>query len=316
MRIRLVLAILLSLLGALGCNRDAGPAKPATPAAAPTPPPAAAPAVTTTVASDFGAAQAIKPGILFREATLQRGKLPMKVWLYVPEKAVGKLPLVLVPPAGSTLIAGMDLGDGDRAEHFPYAAAGFAVASFEIDGPVPQNSPDPVIFEGAKRFRDSRAGIDNAKAALDFVLTKEPNIDPDRIFVAGHSSAGTLSLLVAENDPRIKACIAYCAVSDVEARLGGLKAVIERAIPGYGSFLHESSPKTHADKLKCPVFLFYAKDDSNVRPSQTTDFAAQLKATNSAVTVESVAHGDHYESMIRDGIPKGIAWLRKQSAAK
>ena len=240
----------------------------------------------------------------------------MKVWLYTPEKAAGKLPLVIVPPAGSTLVAGMDLGDGDRAEHFPYAAAGFAVASFEIDGHVPQNSSDAAILQGAKRFRDARAGLDNAKAALDFVLSKEPNIDPERIYVAGHSSAGTLSLLVAEHDPRIKACIAYAAVTDVEARLGGMKGVIERAIPGYGAFLHDSSPKTHADELKCPVFLFCAKDDTTVPPNQTTDFAAQLKTTNSAVTLETVARGGHYDSMIRGGIPKGIAWLRKLPATK
>ena len=62
---------------------------------------------------------------------------PMRVWYYEPEKAAGKLPLVLVPPAGSTLFVGMNLGDGDRAEHYPYVQAGFAVASFEIDGHVP-----------------------------------------------------------------------------------------------------------------------------------------------------------------------------------
>ena len=58
-------------------------------------------------------------------------------WYYRPEQATGKLALVLVPPAGSTLFTGMDLGDGDRPEHYPYARAGFAVASFEIDGHVP-----------------------------------------------------------------------------------------------------------------------------------------------------------------------------------
>ena len=101
------------------------------------------------VVEDFGPSAPIKPGIGFREATLRRGALPMKVWLYLPKKATGKLPLVIVPPAGSTLVAGMDLGDGDRTEHFPYAQAGFAVASFEIDGNVPQNSPDQVVLGGA-----------------------------------------------------------------------------------------------------------------------------------------------------------------------
>src|SRR5258708_3245753 len=61
---------------------------------------------------ELGASRTIQPGILFQEATIQRGGVPMRVWVYQPEKADGKLPLMLVPPAGSTLIAGMDLSDG------------------------------------------------------------------------------------------------------------------------------------------------------------------------------------------------------------
>jgi dipeptidyl aminopeptidase/acylaminoacyl peptidase len=318
MRSRALLLMIMPLIGMIGCNRDNGAAKTATPAAPAAPSAPAAPAATVVpvVVTDFRPSTQIKPGIGFREATLRRGALPMKVWLYAPEKATSKLPLVLVPPAGSTLFAGMDLGDGDRAEHFPYAQAGFAVASFEIDGNVPRGSSNAATIEGAKLFRDSKAGLENAKAALDFVLEKEPNIDRERIYVAGHSSAGTLALLVAEHDPRIKACIAYASVTDVVTDLGPAVAAVDRAILGYRDFFRQSSPKTHASKLTCPVFLFCAKDDSTVPPNQTTDFATQLKSSNSAVTVEVVPSGGHYQSMIKDGIPKGIAWLRKLPATK
>src|SRR5262249_22676695 len=61
---------------------------------------------------ELGAAQVIQPGIEFRSATLRRGSIPMKVWYHQPEKAEGKLALVLVPPAGSTLFVGMDLSEG------------------------------------------------------------------------------------------------------------------------------------------------------------------------------------------------------------
>ena len=95
---------------------------------------------------DLGATRLIQPGIKFQEATLHRGAMPMRVWYYQPEKAAEKLALVLVPPAGSTLFVGMDLGDGDRPEHYPYARAGFAVASFDIDGHVPNSE---TAFEAA-----------------------------------------------------------------------------------------------------------------------------------------------------------------------
>ncbi len=263
---------------------------------------------------EFGAARPIQAGVLFQEAVLRPGALPMKVWYYRPEQAKGKLPLVLVPPAGSTLIAGMDLGDGDRAEHYPYVRAGFAVGSFEIDGHVPnaQNAPDAALLKGAREFRDAKAGLTNAKAAFDFLLAKAPDVDPNRIFIAGHSSAATLALLVAEHEPRIKGCISYCGVPDVEMRVGPAIPQLDRAIPGYRDFIRFSSPKTHVEKLKCPVFLFHAQDDMNVPASQTKIFAMLLKKTNPDVTVDTSARGGHYQSMINAGIPKGIAWMQKR----
>src|SRR4051794_37480611 len=97
-------AALLAACVLAGCNRG-GPPKDF----------AAAKAVSVT-ATTLSAPRSIRPQVQFREATLTRDGVPMRVWYYAPEGATGKLPLVLVPPAGSTLIAGMDLGDGDRAE--------------------------------------------------------------------------------------------------------------------------------------------------------------------------------------------------------
>jgi dienelactone hydrolase len=258
--------------------------------------------------------RAIQPGVMFQSAVLSPGAAPMQVWYYRPEQATGKLPLVLVPPAGSTLVAGMDLGDGDRAEHIPYVKAGFAVGSFEIDGAAPktQNVSDKAILQGARSFRDAKAGLKNAKAALDFLLAKANDIDENRIFIAGHSSAATLALLVAEHDPRIKGCAAYCAVSDVEEWLAPAISKLNRALPGYRDFIRFSSPKTHVDKLKCPVFLFHARDDTNVSVSQTMAFAELLKKTNPDVTVDTSATGGHYDSMVNVGIPRGIAWMQKR----
>jgi dipeptidyl aminopeptidase/acylaminoacyl peptidase len=260
---------------------------------------------------ELGASRLIQPGIRFQEATLQRDNLPMRVWYYEPEKAAGKLALVLVPPAGSTLIAGMELGEGDRAEHYPYVRAGFAVASFDLDGHVPDKANNAALLKAAQEFRDAEAGLANAAAALDFILAKVPNINPDRIYIAGHSSAATLALLVAEHEPRIKACAAFAPVTDVEARLARVAPRLDRALPGYREFLQNSSPKTHAENLKCPVFLFHAEDDENVPANQCTDFAAQLKKANPHVTLASTPTGGHYDSMIREGMPKAIAWFRQ-----
>ncbi|MGH7171022.1 MAG: alpha/beta hydrolase family protein [Gemmataceae bacterium] len=267
---------------------------------------------------ELGPSRLIQPGIQFREATLRRGALPMRVWYYQPENATGQLALVLVPPAGSTLFAGMALSDGDRLEHYPYVRAGFAVASFDIDGHVPnqQRTSDAIVLKGASEFRDAQAGLANTKTTLDFLLAKVPNIDPKRIYIAGHSSAATLALLAAEHEPRIKACAAYAAATDVESRLAQVIPSLDNALPGYREFLRFSSPKTNVQQLKCPVFLFHARDDRNVPLRDATDFAARLKKTNAQVTLVITPSGGHYDSMIHVGIPKGIAWFKRMEPAR
>jgi dipeptidyl aminopeptidase/acylaminoacyl peptidase len=298
----------LSVIGLAGCRQEPSqgqadrPASPAETQAAPIAFP------------ELGPSRLIQPGIRFQEATLQRGSMPMRVWYYQPEQAADKLALVLVPPAGSTLFVGMGLAEADRREHYPYARAGFAIASFDIDGHVPNLKKKPsreTLLKGAREFRDAQAGLANAKAALDFVLAKVPNIDTSRIYIAGHSSAATLALLVAEHEPRIKACAAYASCTDVEARLAKAIPWLDGGLPGYAEFLRFSSPKTHAERLKCPVFLFHAQDDRNTLVGNATDFAALLKKSNPHVTLVITPNGGHYNSMIREGIPKGIEWFRQ-----
>jgi dienelactone hydrolase len=289
---------------------------PRVPAAAAQPAPAPAdPLIVnagTVAPAEFGPVRMIQPGVKFREATLTRDGVPMRVWHYEPAKAAKQLPLVIVPPAGSTLFTGMDLGDGDRAEQYPYVRAGFAVASFEIDGNMPnvQKANVAQLVNAARAFRAAQAGTANAKAALDFVLAKTPNIDPERIYIAGHSSAATLALQVAAHEPRIKACASYCGVPDLETRIDQALPTLDASLPGYSNFIRQVSPKLHPELLTCPVFLFHAQDDSNVPVQQTTDFAALLQTTNPRVTLVLAPRGGHYDSMMREGIPKGIQWLK------
>jgi dipeptidyl aminopeptidase/acylaminoacyl peptidase len=262
---------------------------------------------------ELGPAKTLEPGVLFHEVTLP-GQPPEKVWIYLPAKpAEAKLPCVLVGPAGSTLLDGMDLGEGDRPEHLPYVRAGFAVVSYDIAGNVPQGASDAQFVAGVKQFMAAQAGLADARDALDYALAKVPAIDPERIYTAGHSSAATLSLLVAAHDPRIKACVAYAPCTDVPGRVAKLLPQLERSVPGVTEFAKDSSPRTHVAKLRCPVFLFHANDDNNVPVSESVSFEEELKRTNSNVTLVRTARGGHHDSMIREGIPSAIQWLKLQA---
>jgi fermentation-respiration switch protein FrsA (DUF1100 family) len=52
--------------------------------------------------------------------------------------------------------------------------------------------------------------------------------------------------------------------------------------------------------------------DANVPVRDSTDFAALLRKTNPHVTLVTTPRGGHYDSMIREGIPKAIAWFRQR----
>jgi acetyl esterase/lipase len=56
--------------------------------------------------------------------------------------------------------------------------------------------------------------VDDVLAAADF-LAKQPQVDPQRIYLGGHSSGGTLALLVAESTQRFRAVFAFGPVADV-----------------------------------------------------------------------------------------------------
>ena len=170
---------------------------------------------------------------------------------------------------------------------------------------------DEATVLAARQFKAAEAGLVNAREALDYALAKVPQIDPARVFTAGHSSAATTSLLVAEREPRVRACVAYAPVADLEKYFGeeALKG-LSSAIPGYREFVRRASPHAGAKELRCPLFLFHAEDDEIVNITESANFAREVSRHNPAVTFVRGAGGGHYDSMLEEGVPKAIEWLK------
>ncbi len=57
----------------------------------------------------------------------------------------------------------------------------------------------------------------NGQAAIDYVLSRFPLVDREKIYTWGHSSAATLALLLAAKDPRVKRCIAMAPVTSLKS---------------------------------------------------------------------------------------------------
>ena len=66
--------------------------------------------------------------------------------------------------------------------------------------------------------------------------------------------------------------------------------------------MKSSSPRSHLAALKCPVFLFHAKDDTNVPIGESARFAADLKRTNPRVTFVEVPHYAHVWPLWRQNL--------------
>ena len=255
--------------------------------------------------SPLGTPQKLADGIDFYEVT-STGMPSRKVWIYLPaNRSSAKLPCVFIAPAGSPCIAGMSLGEGDQPEHLPYVRAGFAVVAYSLDGELPERMTQSAIVKAVRTFRDVDGGVGNGKAAIDYALSAVPSIDANRLYCAGHSSAATVSLLLAEHEPRIKACIAYAPIFNVTERTDAkLISIVEQDIPDFSQYLTQISPSSNLNKLTCPVFLFHADDDSNVEKSTIDPYATQLQRLNPKAQYVTVPTGEHYDSMLNDGIPQ------------
>jgi dipeptidyl aminopeptidase/acylaminoacyl peptidase len=134
----------------------------------------------------------------------------------------------------------------------------------------------------------------NARNAQEFVLARLPKVDPARIFAAGHSSsAGTLSLLFAEHEHRLKAAVSYAPAADVEARINRWRTPdTDLVFPDLDEFLKRSSPRTHMVHLSAPLSLFHATDDDNVpiahscRGSETSEPRKRSQGSSVGATLD------------------------------
>ncbi len=254
------------------------------------------------------------------EFTGQGPGLPMHARLYLPAgyHAVRSLPCVFIAPAGTRLIYGASLSNDDSPEHLPYVRAGFAVMAYELSGNLnlPQNAT--VKYRDLRnpiyQFIAADGGLANARLAIEYVLSKVPQVDANRLYAAGHSSAGTMALDLAAADNRIRAVAAYAPATDVVAYWGNHLDDLNRAVPGSAALASRVSPIRHVSQFNCPVFIFHADDDRTVPTGEVQRFVDEMESAGKSIEFRRVPFGGHYNSMIREGIPQGISFFLQNGA--
>lgn len=261
---------------------------------------------------DLGTGSEVEDGIVRIEVALEGTQPGMRgrLWVYLPSGPApeGGRPAVLIAPAGSDLISGMRLGEADVEEHLPYVREGFVVVAYEIEG-------DGDEHEDMMAFAEAYGGLYNGVVALRYLTEKVPDVHLDHVFVAGHSSAADVALLMAAHHPGLAGVAAYnsggegcwfqpAEVLNILAMLGD----------GIAEMCQSTRALSHMAHLRdVPVFLFGSEGDGVV-PVEAIHTLAASVPEGEDLTVQIVEGGDHYSSMIDEGVPSAIGWMKSRIA--
>jgi len=128
--------------------------------------------------------------------------------------------------------------------------------------------------------------VDDVIAAADF-LAKQPYVDPNRIYLGGHSTGGTLALLVAACSDRFRAVFSFGPVGDV---IGYDPEYLpfDRSNPREFEL---RAPRRWLASIKSPTFVF----EGTVGVSNITELLLMARtSTNPNVHFFAVDGADHF----------------------
>lgn len=129
--------------------------------------------------------------------------------------------------------------------------------------------------------------VDDVLAAAKY-LEKQPYVDPKRIYLGGHSTGGTLVLLVAEMSDRFRAVFSFGAVDDVSsygADSGFLPFDVSNARE-----IELRSPGNWLASIQAPLWAFEGTGQGNIESLQ----AMAAASTNPKAHFIAVEGADHF----------------------
>jgi hypothetical protein len=256
--------------------------------------------------------------------TFPRGTHVSGFVVYLPtHPAKAKIPCIFIAPSGTTPLYGQKLTPLGGGEYRHYVKAGYAVITHDVDGAIEDMSkinevpiltnPDKVTIARLKAYKAADGGVLNAKLAIDYAFAKIPQLDPNAIYTAGYGSGGTIALMTAVADKRVKGAIAFTPVTDIPKKFPSLIDNIAKAVPGYLEAIERFSPYQNAAKITKPLFIFQ-DDGSTVNLSaDTNSFIESVSKSNSAVTFFHATVVQNFQYNIPpSGVQESIDWLNAQ----
>jgi len=232
---------------------------------------------------------ALKPPAGVQEVQYQSGDLRLKAWVKRPADVTRKHPAVLFMHGGFAF----DKDDWDLTQ--PYRDAGFVVM-------IPMLRAENGQAGSFTLWYDEVADV----LAAAECLRAQPYVDARRLYAAGSSAGGTLTLLAAMASKRFKAAASFSASPDQALLVKHAKMDLPFDKTNSRE-LQLRSPLAYAASFKCPARIYYATQDHFVLTSQRT---AEL-AKKRGLDVEAVRmEGDH-GSIVAPGIKRSIEFFQK-----
>ncbi len=207
---------------------------------------------------ELGNATVLEGAIAWHETQLvQPDGYSLRVWSAIPS-GEGGMPVLLWTPTSMAWKLGGRLGPEDREQMLLFAQAGVGVVGFDVPGGWEDNATLDELGQEVDRYMKSQGGVETGKAVLDFVRARLTRVDPARIWVSGEGPAGTLALLLAQMDRRVRAVAAFDPVTDMDAyaQSDEVRFLIHLR-PDLKAHLSLRSPVAGLERLRCPLRLYH-----------------------------------------------------------
>jgi len=225
------------------------------------------------------------------ELTYVSGKLQLKSWVNRPAPGGPPKPAVLF------LHGGFAFGADDWDQCKPFRDAGFVTMTPWLRGENGQQGAYTMFYDE----------VDDVVAAAE-ALAGIPGVDPNRIFVAGHSAGGTLAMLSAMTSKRFKGCASFSGSPDQVKFVQGQEELAPFDINDMNE-LTMRSPLAFPKSFKCPARLYWGKEELLFRYS-TRELAK--KATAAGLDVQAIeVPGDHFTS-VDPAITQAITFFQQR----
>jgi dipeptidyl aminopeptidase/acylaminoacyl peptidase len=212
----------------------------------------------------------------------------LKAWLNQPGTGAKKYPAVLFLHGGHSF----SVGDWEMSQ--PYRDAGFIVMSPLMRGENGQPGTFSMYYDE----------IMDVVAAAEY-LRRLPYVDPSRIFVAGHSVGGTMTMLSALAYKRFRAAASLSGSPDQVIYVKYAPGAKNRAPFDIANMreLEMRSPLAYAAYFKCPLRIYYGSQEPHLEltSQRTAEIAREHHLDAEAVKIEG-NHLTQAPAAIRESI--------------